>query len=657
MKKRRFCNRELSYLDFNERVSDAAKNKNTPILERAKFFAISLSNLIEFYSVRVSSLKNEKNEGKGGSQTDEILKEINRRVSLFFKNYGKNLQKYLISPFRKKGFTYTSSFTRGEKLELRPFFMRILRDIHPIEIDDSSAPLLKTGTLYIAFMPKNNRLYAYALVKNENFPIKFTGEKEKITCLSDVILNFAPLIRREFKKSNTSLFIIIRNGDIKADSETTDFVSDMRRVLRERKISDAVSLIHSSGNRLISSRLIDILHIEKQNVFSSRLFYLPFIFSRLSSFPQTRELRYLKHTPATLPSYKDEKLIDSLEKQDKLVHFPYESFEIVLKFLEEAVNDKRVFEINMTIYRTNKSSPIIRLLKEAALSGKKVTAVVEIKARGDEARNISFGEELERCGVKVVYGMKGVKIHAKLLLIKRRGEQNETLMAMNLSTGNYNAKTAREYADLSLFTADKVMCLEGERIFRAISEGDVSKLSTKKIITSPLSMKNFLLEKIDREINFAKGGKEALLIVKVNSLTDKDMVKSLHKASAEGVRLLLNVRSSCTLTLEGKKTKTSPYIISVVDRFLEHARIIYFRNGGEEEIYLSSADWMERNLQRRVELLFPVTQKREKERVKRILLSYFECTKNAWRLYPDGKWKKLKDKSESAQETFLHSVK
>lgn len=657
MKNSLFYNRELSYLDFNERVLETAKNKNTPLLEKAKFFAISLSNMEEFFSVRVSSLQNSKNK-KNEKQTTEILREINKRTSLFFKNYGKNIKKFLISPLKKQGFSYVSSFNIGEKREMKAFFLRLKLEKRIFELTKSSAKNLKTMTLYIAFLLKNKKLCLISLEKGENFPIKFDNKKEKITSLSDIIIRFAPLIGAQFKGCKACLFIISRSSDVTADPFATNFVSDMRRVLRQRKISPVVSLIHSSKNRELTARLTFLLDIEKNCAFFSRLFFIPFVFAHLSSFPRTKNLRF----PLAFPlrgaaAFSEKSFFHLLEERDLLLHFPYESFDGVLRFLEEAVRDDDVFEINMTIYRTNKNSPVIKLLKEGALRGKKVVVIVEIKARFDEARNISFGYELEKAGAKVIYGIKGLKIHAKLLLVKKKGANNEKKMAINLSTGNYNATTARSYSDLSLFTSDKLMCLDAEKIFLSIIQGDVSSLSTRKIITSPLYMKNFLVEKIQREVDAAKNGREAKIIVKVNNLTDKEMARSLYQASEEGVNLLLNIRGCCILKPEGKKRKGEMKIVSVVDRFLEHARIIYFLNGGKEEIYLSSADWMERNLERRVELLFPVKEKKIKARIKKILSSYFTCTKNAWQLSENGKWKKLKRRGESAQEFFCRSVR
>ncbi|MDR0382594.1 MAG: polyphosphate kinase 1, partial [Spirochaetaceae bacterium] len=332
-------------------------------------------------------------------------------------------------------------------------------------------------------------------------------------------------------------------------------------------------------------------------------------------------------------------LWERIRERDILLHFPYESFNPVLVFFAEAARDPSVRAIKATLYRTSGDSPVVRSLKEAALNGKQVTAVVELKARFDEERNIIWAKDLEQAGVTVIYGLARLKVHAKAALVIR-AEEGGLRSYLHLSTGNYNDRTARLYADLCLFTADRDFVHDAGLFFNMIT-GYSSVEKTRRLIIAPLSLKSRLIELIERERAQAAQGHEAVIMAKMNALADTDMIDALYRASIAGVKIRLNVRGVCMLVPGVPGLSENISVVSVIDHFLEHSRITFFQNGGTTELYLSSADWMTRNLERRVELMFPVIDESVKRRVYIILDSFFRDNCHAHSLQPDGVWQRL----------------
>ncbi|MDP3176914.1 MAG: polyphosphate kinase 1, partial [Spirochaetaceae bacterium] len=350
---------------------------------------------------------------------------------------------------------------------------------------------------------------------------------------------------------------------------------------------------------------------------------------------------------------------EEISARDRVLHVPYESFDPVVRLLDEAANDPAVLAIKMTLYRTSGNSPVVRALARAARAGKQVAVLVELKARFDEERNMAWADRLEQAGAIVVYGVARLKVHAKAALVVRRAADGSLRRYLHLSTGNYNDKTAKLYADLSLFTADEEMCREASIFFNMIT-GYSAVQELKLLAVAPFDLKSRLLAMIRREAERSTPESPGLIMAKMNALADIDVIDELYNAGRAGVRVMLNVRGICALVPGVKGLSENVSVVSVVGRYLEHARIVYFRNGGAEELYLSSADWLQRNLEKRIELMFPVREERARSRVLGILEAYFADTAKAHKLHPSGKWRRVRpaegEKPFSSQASFYAAV-
>ena len=468
------------------------------------------------------------------------------------------------------------------------------------------------------------------------------------TFLEQVILSEAYQLFPGFTVTEQCLFRVTRDADFGVDEERDeDFVEAMEQVIETRDRSDVVRLNINRGSQRLRQILTDALSLEEDEVYESadplELRNLMDVVS-IDGFNELRDPVW-KSLPSPWVD-EEEAIWDSIRKRDILLHHPYESFDPVVRMVQEAADDPQTLAIKMTLYRTSGNSPIIKALERAAENGKQVSVLVELKARFDEERNIGWAQRLERAGVIVIYGVARLKVHAKAMLIIRR-ERDGVRRYVHLGTGNYNDKTAKLYTDLGLMSCDETLCYEVGRFFNAITGYSVIP-GLQKLAMAPVGMKRRLIELIRREGSRATGGGSGLIIAKMNSLADPEVIDALYEASQVGVEIRLNIRGICMLVPGIPGVSENISVVSIVDRYLEHSRAFYFDNGGSAEVYLSSADWMPRNLEKRVEVMFPVENPDIRRRLRRILDLFFQDTTKAHRLLSDGSWRRI-----SAEDTGL----
>lgn len=629
-----FLNRELSWLKFNERVLGEAAVADNPLLERLKFIAISSSNLDEFFMVRVGTLKNQQDEARewvdaAGMSPTQQLESISKAVHQLVKKQYSLLKEILEKLEHEHLF-----FMRPEKLSnfnqewIRKYFENTISPVlTPLAVDASHPfPFLANRSLNlgVTLVGKSgeNSIAVVQVPGVLHRIIELPAEKHKrcFVFLEDVIRLHCRQLFHGYRIKNITPFRITRNADFLIDEEDADdLLLEVERSLRQRKRGRAVRLeIGKSDNKTLKKFLIGELRIVEDDLFE---FGGPLDLSCLNKFADISgldSLRQLPHQPQRpLDLLHHENLFDAIREQDVLLHHPYESFRPVIDFVRQAADDPNVLAIKQTLYRVSGNSPIVRALAQAAENGKQVTVVVEIMARFDEENNILWARRLEEAGCHVIYGLVGLKTHAKMCLVVRR-EGGGIRRYVHMGTGNYNDTTARIYTDLGLFTANDQFGVDASGFFNVLT-GYSDPPVWNKIAVAPLGLRDRIVELIDQEILFARAGKPARIIAKMNSLVDKDIVQQLYEASAAGVTIDLIVRGICVLRPGVPGVSSNIKVRSIVGRFLEHSRVFYFSGGGDEKCYLSSADWMPRNLNSRVELFFPVEMEYHRKRILEIL--------------------------------------
>lgn len=677
----KFFNRELSWIEFNARVLNKALDKNVPLLERVQFLSIVSSNFDEFFQVRVAGVKREGNEA--------LLKQIAERSHQVIKAQHECLMEDVVPSLTSNGLVYVppAQYTSEQEEAAKDVFrMQIEPLLTPLRLpreEEGEMPFIKGLTLYAAFLLKpiegikplavdgemdgDGKTERIALVpfpaglqKIVWLPQNEAGKTKQFALLDDIIGMFGTQLFPGFEVVELLFFRIARDADFAVDEDAGDnFVHAMEDVLEARKSSAPVFLACSvqgrtaAGGGMILPTLMERLDLCADDVYPvdgilepSSLLELRPVASQKMVYPEWQH-----YWPATLP--KDEPFWDTLSHHDVLLNVPYMSYDPVVKFITDAAEDKDVLAIKMTLYRTGSASPIVSALEKAASNGKQVVALVELKARFDEERNIAWATELEKSGVIVVYGLVNLKVHAKALMIMRR-EGEGVRRYVHLSTGNYNHKTAKLYSDLSLFTANEEIATDVTEFFNLVT-GYSTLQTMKHLAMAPVAMRTRLVAMIDREAKQCASGGKGLIMAKMNSLTHEDVICALYRASRAGVKVLLNVRGICMLVPGVKGMSENIKVTSIVDRYLEHARIFYFLNGGNDELYLSSADWMPRNLDRRIELMFPLLDSSVFKEAKKVLDTYFEDNMASCALRSDGTW--TEHKGKSAQEVFYHRCK
>jgi polyphosphate kinase len=659
-----FFNRELSWLEFNRRVLEEAMDPSVPLLERLKFLCIVSSNFDEFFQIRVAYVKrqillgNQVNCPSGlrpSEQLDRIRKEVREIVDLQYRI----LYEEILPGLASHGIRYLKPTEWGSKhLEyIETLFERELFPVlTPIRVSPGpSFPAIRNLRLYIAYLlqkepgvedgEEGNERIALIQVP-ESFPrvVYLPSEEDKIafTVLEYVIQKYGERLFPGYQVQDSFVFRVTRDADLGVDEERDDdFIDAMVEVLAQREQSPAVRLSCVKGSERLRDFIAAMVDLGLPDVYEIPgpldLGSLMSLVS-LSGFESLRDVPWNPLPSPSLPE--DEPYWSVLSRTDVLLHHPYESFHHVVTFLNQAATDPDVLSIKITLYRTSFDSPIIQALEQAVRNKKQVTALVELKARFDEERNIEWASRLEKAGVIVIYGVAHLKVHAKALLVVRR-EGNTVRRYAHLSTGNYNEKTARLYTDIGLLTSREDITYELALFFNAVT-GYSAIPNLRRLAMAPTGLKGRLLTLIEREIARTTKESPGLIMAKMNSLADTDIISALYRASQAGVRVLLNVRGICMLVpgVEGLSDRIT--VVRIVDRFLEHSRIFYFQNGGSEEVYCASADWMNRNLERRIELMFPIDQRELRKRLIQLLKLYFKDNQKASLLLPSGKYVRKK---------------
>jgi polyphosphate kinase len=653
-----FLNRELSWLEFNQRVLSEALDSDVPLLERLNFLSITASNLDEFFMVRVASLQGLEARGitrpdPSGLTPSEQLKAINRRVHGMMEEQYRCFQNQLEPELAAAGIQRVSKeYLAADQIDYleRLFEESIFPVLTPIAVSSHDAlpalpglGLVLAVRLAAARKADKPRLALIPLgIGVDRFVTLPADTGYRYVLLEDVVEMCAQRFFPGLAIQEVVPFRITRNADLGVkEDEAPDLLSAMEAVLVRRKQSDCVRLeVASSISRSLRVQLERALDVMAEDVYSVPGPLDLAAFRGVAALPGFDALHYEPWPPQPIPAMPSGKsLFDVISRGDVLLSHPYDSFEPVQRLVEEAASDPEVLAIKQILYRTSAKSPIVAALKKAAERGKNVTAIVELKARFDEARNIEWARELERSGAQVLYGVKGLKTHAKLLIIVRREPQG-VARYLHFGTGNYNERTARLYSDVGLMTRDRDLASDASAFFNAIS-GYSEPRRYLKIEAAPLTLREKILELIDDEIQRRKQGQKAFIRAKMNSLVDPDIVRSLYRASRAGVKVQLNVRGICCLRPGVRGQSENIMVVSIVDRFLEHSRILHVCHGGDDQVFISSADWMPRNLDRRVELLVPVDDAGARRALCGMLDVYFRDNVKSWKLLPDGHYERL----------------
>ncbi len=678
-----FFNRELSWLEFNRRVLDEATDDSLPILERLKFLCIFSTNLDEFFMIRVSGLKEQVAEGVGETSPDgmtagEQLDEIYKRLRPMLQKQVSYLSTNVFPALEKEGITVEpySGLNAKEKRLLNKYFHNNLFPILTPQSVDSSHPFPYVSNLSInlGLYIEPNRAFTQPnlkhLFKQRRFiRIKLPPTVPRLIPISEragryalleevVSANVAELFPH-MKTSEAYLFRVTRDADIELrEDEAGDLLRTLERELQRRRDRFAVRL-EVAGTMpekmiklLMSGTGLTDQEVERIDGFVD----IPDLMQLYSlNRPRLKERPIASIVPA--PLHKKDNMFEVVKKQDVLLHHPYTSFSTVSDFVAEAAEDADVQAIKICLYRTGKDSPIVGSLMRASRLGKQVTALVELKARFDEGNNIEWARRLENEGVHVVYGITTLKTHSKVLLIVRR-EKEKLVRYVHLATGNYNPFTAKVYTDLGILTANEEIGEDASSLFNFLT-GYSQQDKYKRLIVAPLNLRERLVALVRRESTNKRAGKEARIVIKANSITDTVVIDELYKASQAGVRVDLIIRGICALRPGIMGLSENIQVRSIIGRFLEHSRLLYFANGGgdAEEIYIGSADLMQRNLDRRVEVVTPILDPGIKEYLKETVIgSYLRDEINARILHSDGTYRRISARTKPGFDSQMHFV-
>ena len=678
-----YINRELSWLDFNERVLEESEDVTHPLLERLKFLAIFASNLDEFFMIRVAGLKEQVFGGvvelaPDGLTPQEQLRHISERLGPMYMRQGNILVADVLPKLEEAGIVIHpfEGLPSAERWRLREMFMReTLPVLTPLAIDPGHPfPHLLNRSLNLALVIKDPRKHGgtkdfhFAVVQVPSVLGRFIkvladDPGDHFVLLEEVIGAHASALFPGLDVMASYAFRVTRDADIEvADDEAEDLLKMMEEQVRRRRWGEAVRLeVDERMPNHVREILRESLELEPEDIYETRG---P---SNLGDFLTLYRLDYreLKDRPFTARLYEpfrdEERTVFSvIRSKDVLLHHPFDSFTTVVDFITAAARDPKVLAIKQTLYRTGLDSPIVRALILAAEHGKQVTALVELKARFDEENNIVWAKQLEQAGVHVVYGLIGLKTHCKIAMVVRRDDTGIPRIYMHLGTGNYNPVTSRSYTDFGLITADPDLGSDAINLFNYLT-GYGSEIEWRKLIMAPQNLRARLKALIEREMEVHTPERPGRIIAKLNALVDGEIIRSLYHASCHGVQIDLLVRGVCCLRPGIPGVSENIRVVSIVGRFLEHSRIFMFGNGGEEEFYASSADWMPRNLNRRVELMYPIEDADHRDRLRGVLEMYLRDNVKARTLRADGNWERLApaegEEAVNAQETFLTNVR
>lgn len=674
-----YISRELSWLEFNDRVLAEGLNEQLPLMERLKFLAIVSSNLDEFFMIRVAGLKQQmaakvRSRDMSGLTAGQQLRQISRRVNQMVRRQSAGIRQ-VYEALDAEGVHFLTP------RELTPNQRNFLESHFQLDIQPTLTPLAMDRLDPQPVLPGLQMMLAFRLIPSGGAAdgAESAAPEDRVaivpvpTCLArhialpareglhlvrleDVIAAHAKALFAGYEIRACARFRITRDADVAVQEDAAgDLLEAIEKAVRARKRRDPVRLeIPVRTDRWLRRWLMNWADLRAQDVYQVDGMLDATGLMEVAMRPGLEKLRdvdWAPQRPRDLPD-PEEDLWEALAERDVLLVHPYESFSAVVQMVEKAADDPSVLAIKMTLYRTSGDSPIIAALARAAMNGKQVNVLVELKARFDEARNIVWARRLEEAGAFVIYGIAGYKTHSKALLVVRR-EAHRVRRYVHLATGNYNDKTAKLYSDIGLMTSDNDFATDTASFFNLLT-GYSEQVGWSKLAIAPTGLRRRFVELIDREIEASTRDEPGLILAKVNSLNDKGISKALYRASRAGVRVKLNIRGICCLRPGIAGVSENIEVTSIVDRYLEHARVFYFRNAGHEEVYLSSADWMGRNLDRRLEILFPVQAPPQRRRLIATLKTYFDDNVKAHKLLPDGTYVPVDrpGKRVRAQETL-----
>lgn len=681
-----YDNRELSWIKFEHRVLNEAKDKEIPILDRLKFVSITSSNLDEFFMVRVASLKDMEHAGytkkdiAGMDPTEQLCaigKEVHALVEKQYNTYNRSLMPIL----RKEGIRIIGAYEELNEKQAtyvdKYFMEHVYPVLTPMAVDASRPfPLVRNKSLNIAALIKskhpNSKLQQgskqeleFATVQVPSVlprlvPIPGEDDRYTFTLLEQIIEKNMAQLFLNYDLVCAYPYRIMRNADLSFDEdEASDLLKEIQKQLVKRQWGEVIRLEieHKADKRLLQV-LKEQLAVSGKDVYEIAgpldLTFLMKMYG-LSGCDDLREKLFVpQKNPRILPG---ESIFDEIKKGDIFLTHPYETFDPVVDFIRQAAVDPDVLAIKQTLYRVSGNSPIIAALAKAAENGKQVTVLVELKARFDEENNIVWAQKLEKAGCHVIYGLVGLKTHCKIALVVRR-EEDAITRYVHLGTGNYNDSTAKLYTDCGIFTCNENYGEDATAVFNMLS-GYSEPARWNKLVVAPIWLRDRFIALIDREIAHAKEGKEAYIVAKMNSLCDRQIIEKLYEASSVGVEIYLVIRGICCLRTGIPGVSEHIHVTSIVGTFLEHSRIFYFYNNGQEDIYMGSADWMPRNLDRRVEIVFPVEDDVIKDRIKHILDVLLRDNLKAYAMLPDGTYAKMSRRGKQAigaQMTFCREA-
>lgn len=681
-----YDNRELSWIKFEHRVLNEAKDREIPILDRLKFVSITSSNLDEFFMVRVASLKDMEHAGytkkdiAGMDPTEQLCaigKEVHALVEKQYNTYNRSLMPIL----RKEGIRIIGAYEELNEKQAtyvdKYFMEHVYPVLTPMAVDASRPfPLVRNKSLNIAALIKskhpNSKLQQgskqeleFATVQVPSVlprlvPIPGEDDRYTFTLLEQIIEKNMAQLFLNYDLVCAYPYRIMRNADLSFDEdEASDLLKEIQKQLAKRQWGEVIRLEieHKADKRLLQV-LKEQLAVSGKDVYEIAgpldLTFLMKMYG-LSGCDDLREKHFVpQKNPRILPG---ESIFDEIKKGDIFLTHPYETFDPVVDFIKQAAVDPDVLAIKQTLYRVSGNSPIIAALAKAAENGKQVTVLVELKARFDEENNIVWAQKLEKAGCHVIYGLVGLKTHCKIALVVRR-EEDAITRYVHLGTGNYNDSTAKLYTDCGIFTCNENYGEDATAVFNMLS-GYSEPARWNKLVVAPIWLRDRFIALIDREIAHAKEGKEAYIVAKMNSLCDRQIIEKLYEASSVGVEIYLVIRGICCLRTGIPGVSEHIHVTSIVGTFLEHSRIFYFYNNGQEDIYMGSADWMPRNLDRRVEIVFPVEDDVIKDRIKHILDVLLRDNLKAYAMLSDGTYAKMSRRGKQAigaQMTFCREA-
>ena len=677
LKAENYVNRELSWLDFDYRILEEARDKSLPLFERLKFLSITASNLDEFFMVRVASLKDMVHAGYGktdiaGMKPEEQLEAIGEKthalVGLQYSTYSRSL----VPTLKQNGLRIVArheDLTPEEGAYVDDYFKaNVYPVLTPMAVDSSRPfPLVHNKSLNIAALLKKksgDEELDFAVVQVPSVLsriVESPGEDERVVILlEEIIERNMDSMFLNYDIITAHPFRIMRNADLTIDEEEAeDLLKEIQKQLKKRQWGEAIRLeIEEDADKRVLKRLKKELDIHTGDIYEINgpldLTFLMKMYG-MAGFEHLKTAKYIPQANTALLN--DDDIFANIRKGDILLHHPYESFDPVVQFIKKAARDPEVLAIKQTLYRVSGNSPIIAALAEAADNGKQVCVLVELKARFDEENNINWAKMLEKAGCHVIYGLVGLKTHSKITLVVRR-EEDGIRRYVHLGTGNYNDSTAKLYTDCGLLTCHQQIGEDATAVFNMLS-GYSEPLNWNQLVVAPIWLRKRFMRMIQRETSHAREGRPARIIAKVNSLCDREIIAALYEASCAGVKIDLIVRGICCLKAGISNLSENISVRSIVGNFLEHSRIFYFENDGSPEFYLGSADWMPRNLDRRVEIMFPILDEKLRAKVMHILQVQLDDNLKAHVLQPDGTYQKIDRRGKvpvGAQDTFCREA-